>query len=52
MFRFYTKNMLPSLTPVARPFAWVMAAIALSARASVFILNNKIDVLKRRIAKS
>jgi GT2 family glycosyltransferase len=51
MFRFYTKNMLPSLSPVARPFAWFLAALALSARASIFIVGNKIDVLKRRISK-
>lgn len=49
MFRFYRKNMVPSMPVVARPFALAMAASALSLRAGVFIVGNKIDILKRKI---
>jgi GT2 family glycosyltransferase len=47
MFRFYAKNMVPKMFVLARPFALLFAAGALSARASVFILKNKIDKVKR-----
>jgi GT2 family glycosyltransferase len=49
MFRFYRKNMVPQMNPIARPFALLMAASALSARASIFILSNKVDILKRKL---
>ena len=51
MLRFYRKNMLPQLFAPLRPFALVGAALALGIRASLFILQNKIDVLKRRRQK-
>lgn len=51
MFRFYTKNRVPEMFVLFRPFATVFAAFALSARASVFIIGNKIDVLKRKLRK-
>ena len=49
MFRFYKKNMVPQMSPLLRPFALAMAASALSARASIFILSNKVDILKRKL---
>ena len=49
MLRFYTKNMLPSMAPWQRPFAWTFAALALSARGGSFILKNKWDALRRRV---
>lgn len=48
MLRFYTKNMLPQLPLVARPFALLGAASALAARAGTFIVKNKLDELRRR----
>lgn len=51
MFRFYVKNMLPQNFVLWRPFAWMGAAFAIILRASVFILKNKIDNLKRRWRK-
>lgn len=47
MFRFYTKNMAPKVNPILRPFAIGGAGLALTARASLFIVKNKIDVVKR-----
>ena len=51
MFLFYSKNIVPTMNPLARPFALAMAAAALTTRASLFILRNKIDILKRRFGK-
>jgi GT2 family glycosyltransferase len=48
MFRFYRKNMLPQVNPIARPFAAAGAACALALRAGMFIVNNKLDILRRR----
>jgi GT2 family glycosyltransferase len=49
MLRFYRKNMLPKVSPPLRPFALAGAALALSLRAGMFILKNKIDNLRRRL---
>ena len=51
MFLFYSKNIVPTMNPVVRPFALAMAASALALRASMFIVRNKIDVLKRKFSK-
>lgn len=51
MFRFYTKNQLPERLFWWRPFAFVGAGLALSMRAGLFIVKNKIDVVKRWLAK-
>ena len=51
MFLFYRKNVVPSMTPIARPFALGLAATALATRASLFVVRNKIDILKRRFTK-
>jgi hypothetical protein len=51
MFRFYKKNMVPKMTPVARPFALGFAAAALTMRASMFITKNKIDIVRRKLGK-
>jgi GT2 family glycosyltransferase len=48
MFRFYVKNMVPEMSPVVRPFAIALAAVGLTLRAGVFIVKNKIDVIRRR----
>lgn len=49
MLRFYKKNMLPQVAPVLRPFAMAFAASAIGLRASIFIVKNKIDVVKRSL---
>lgn len=51
MFRFYAKNRVPQMNPVARPFALAFAATALLARAGIFMANNKLDILRRRWRK-
>ena len=51
MFRFYTKNQVPLMSPIKRRFAVTFSAVALTARASVFIISNKIDVIKRKFGK-
>ncbi|HWA83793.1 MAG TPA: glycosyltransferase, partial [Fimbriimonadaceae bacterium] len=51
MFRFYVKNMLPQNFILWRPFAWTGAAFAIALRASIFILKNKIDNLRRRLKR-
>ncbi|MBC8065643.1 MAG: glycosyltransferase family 2 protein [Chlorobia bacterium] len=51
MFRFYTKNQLPERPLLLRPFAFVGAGLALSMRAGLFIVKNKIDVVKRWLSK-
>ncbi|MBI1334157.1 MAG: glycosyltransferase [Armatimonadetes bacterium] len=51
MFRFYRKNIVPQQSLVVRPFSLALAATALSARASLFILRNKIDIVKRKLSR-
>ncbi len=51
MFRFYTKNMLPQTFVLLRPFAWFGAGLALALRASIFIVKNKIDNVRRRLRR-
>lgn len=51
MFRFYQKNMAPKISPLVRPFALGFAGAALLARASLFILKNKVDVVRRKLAR-
>jgi GT2 family glycosyltransferase len=48
MFRFYTKNMVPKQFVLWRPFLVAFAASALAIRASVFIVKNKLDDMKRK----
>jgi hypothetical protein len=48
MLRFYRVNMLPELIWPVRPFAYVGAALALFARASIFIVKILIDEGTRR----
>ncbi|HZH98875.1 MAG TPA: glycosyltransferase family 2 protein [Fimbriimonadaceae bacterium] len=50
MFRFYRKNMVPKMFILWRPFALAFAGLALLLRAGMFILKNKIDILRRRFA--
>jgi len=49
MLRFYRKNMLPKIFMPLRPLAFVGAATAIGLRASLFIVKNKIDGMKRRM---
>jgi GT2 family glycosyltransferase len=51
MFRFYRKNMLPRVPLPLRPLALTGAALALVARASLFIAKNKVDILRRRFGR-
>jgi hypothetical protein len=51
MLRFYRKNMLPEIAAPLRPFALAGAALALGARASLFITQNKLDKIKRALKK-
>lgn len=51
MLRFYAKNMLPERPWPLRPLFYAGAAMAVAARASIFILRNKMDDLKRRSAR-
>ena len=51
MFLFYSKNIVPTMNPIARPFALALAALALTTRASLFVVRNKIDILKRSFRK-
>lgn len=48
MLRFYRKNMLSRVFWPFRPLALAGAALALGARASMFIAKNKLDEIKRR----
>lgn len=48
MLRFYAKNMLPERPAVLRPFLYAFAAVCLGARASLFIVKNRIDDWRRR----
>ena len=47
MLRFYKKNMLPEVFAPLRPFAFAGAALALGARASLFVTQNKLDKIRR-----
>ncbi len=51
MYHFYTKNQLPEAPRWSRPFLKVLAATALTARASGFILKNKLDRIRRRLSR-
>lgn len=51
MLMFYRKNMLPKMSPLARPFAYAAAATAVGLRAGMFITKNKIDVIGRRLKR-
>lgn len=51
MFRFYARNMVPKMSPVTRPFALLFAGVALLFRAGLFILKNKLDIIRRKLKK-
>lgn len=50
MLRYYTKHVVSQHGFFARPFVWLFAATALGARAVIFYVHNKYDLLKRRLA--
>lgn len=52
MLRFYRKNMLPEMNPLARPIAYTLATAALTARAMLFITKNGLDAVRRRLRRS
>lgn len=47
MFRFYRKNMVPKQFILLRPFSLLFAGLALLGRASMFVIKNKIDKIRR-----
>ncbi|HVL38397.1 MAG TPA: glycosyltransferase family 2 protein [Fimbriimonadaceae bacterium] len=47
MFRFYRKNMVPQAHPLARPLLVPLAAVGLTLRAGLFIVKNKVDIVRR-----
>jgi GT2 family glycosyltransferase len=51
MLRYYRKHVIASQPPIARPFSLAFAASALGARATLFYIKNKIDVVKRSLVK-
>lgn len=51
MFRFYKKNQVPKMFILQRPFALAFAAGALSMRAGLFIFKNKVDIIRRKLAR-
>lgn len=51
MLRFYRINMLPKMFVLLQPFAYLLAALALLARASVFVLKNWKDEAVRRLSR-
>lgn len=51
MFRYYKKHNVREAPLLARPFLLTFAAIALTARASAFLVKNKIDVISRKLKR-
>lgn len=51
MFYFYRKNLLPQSFILVRPLKLVLAFIGLSLRALLFIVKNKVDVIRRWLKK-
>lgn len=49
MLLFYKKHQLPRLPWIVRPLAYLGAATALTLRASLFLVKNQIDRLRRRL---
>lgn len=52
MYRYYVKHDVPDMSPLARPFAKGFAIFALTVRASLFLVKNRLDMLKRRFSRS
>ncbi|MBL8060532.1 MAG: glycosyltransferase family 2 protein [Chthonomonas sp.] len=51
MLLFFKKHLLRPLHPLLRPLAYVLAATGLAARASLFLVKNQYDRLKRRLRR-
>ena len=51
MMRFYAKNMVPEMSPLVRPFALAFAGSSLLLRAGLFMANNKLDILRRKLKR-
>jgi GT2 family glycosyltransferase len=48
MLRFYAKNMLPERPAPLRPILFAFAALCLGSRATLFIVKNRIDDMRRK----
>lgn len=51
MFRFFMKNQVGSYSLIFRPFMILLAGSGLLARATVFILKNKVDQVRRKLGR-
>lgn len=51
MFRYYMKHDVRAAAGPARPFMMAFAGLALSIRAGLFLAKNRVDALRRRIAR-
>lgn len=51
MYRYYKKHNVQESPLAARPFLLVFAATALTIRASLFLIKNKIDIVRRKLKK-
>lgn len=51
MLRFYRLHQLPRAFVLLRPGAYVLAALALSLRASIFLVKNGFDALRRKVSR-
>lgn len=51
MLHFYRTRYIPRLNPILRPGALAVAAFGLGARASLFYIKNKMDIIKRALQR-
>lgn len=51
MLRFYVKHQLPRSFVLWRPFLWMAAVLALSLRASIFLVKNGVDAFRRWVGR-
>jgi len=51
MLRFYRLHGLPEVFVLLRPGAYLLAALALACRASIFVTKNYVDVLRRWVKR-
>lgn len=49
MFRFYRKHLIPQAWLPLRPFCLILAALALTTRAGIFLAKNGLDAARRRL---
>lgn len=51
MFRYYGKHTVKESALIFRPFLLAFAAVALTVRASLFLLKNLLDAIRRKLSK-